>query len=156
MAKIIRSIGPGRAQLEALLAQKDATARVGFLDPDAAYKAAIHENGVAEKNIPPRPFMRPAAEANREKWKELAASAVPTLLEGRATLKTVLGVLAADAQVEVRKSIDAVQSPVLKKKTVDRKAAKKEKGMPVPYPSKPLYEEGHMRNSVLFDVEDAE
>ena len=154
MAKVIRSIGPGRARLEALLAQKDVQMRVGFLDPDAAYKAVIHENGVEENNLPPRPFMQPAVDRNREKWKEMARGAAPALLDGTMTLRTLFGVLAQNAAEAIQQSIDELQSPALAEITIAAKEAKQARREPVHYPSKPLIETGHMRDSVLFDVED--
>lgn len=130
--------------------------RVGFLDPDAAYKAVIHENGVEEKNIKPRPFMAPAMEAGREKWKQMARNEVDGLLDGTITLRQLFAVLAQNAVERIQQAIDDLQTPALKQKTIDRKTAKKETDPSIKYPSKPLIETSHMKDSVMFDVEDAE
>ena len=170
MAKAHREPGPGKVKLEKLLRELGPmSARVGFLETakydtgtPVAHVAMIHENGVPEKNIPPRPFMRPTAERCRTKWKNAMTGLAAGVADGSVTLRGALEFLGADAAEDIVESILAVTAPALKEKTVRarmRKMAKEEnenhRGLRVVrYESKPLQETDVMLESVQYAVEE--
>jgi hypothetical protein len=170
MAKARREPGPGKAKLEKLLRELGPmSVKVGFLETakydtgtPVAHVAMIHENGVPEKNIPPRPFMRPTAERCREKWRDTMKTRAANVADGKMRLRGALEFLGADAVEDIVESIQAVTSPALAPGTVKarmRKMAKEEnenhRGLRVVrYESKPLQETDVMLESVQFSVEE--
>lgn len=106
-------------QMKAVLGQLEKKdLKVGFLEtshyPDGtpvAYVAAIQEFG--HGSIPPRPFMRPAQETNRDKWSKAFARAVQAAINGSTDLEQGLEQLGMVAAGDVRKAIKAVTAPPL-------------------------------------------
>lgn len=126
MASVVRKSGPGAARLANMLqGMGDANARVGFLEtakyPDgtpAAYVAVIHENGVPEKNIPPRPMFGPTVIRRAEAWAEKAGQLGEMVSEGKLSMKGLLTMLAAGAAKDVQETIRETSSPALADATV--------------------------------------
>jgi hypothetical protein len=144
-------------------------AKVGFLETakydngtPVAYVAVIHENGVPEKNIPPRPFMGPTADRCRTKWRDGMRLLAKGVAAGGVTLRGAMEVLGADAVEDVVESILAVTSPALSEKTtaarrrkMDAERAEDESGLRVVrYEDKPLQETDVMLESVQYVVEE--
>ncbi|MDR2745587.1 MAG: hypothetical protein LBB66_10415 [Desulfovibrio sp.] len=170
MARARREAGPGKAKLETLLRELEPMrVKVGFLETakydngtPVAYVATIQENGVPERNIPPRPFMGPTAERCRTKWRETMKSLAAGLADGKTSLRGAMEFLGADAVEDIVESIIAVTSPALAPKTVKarmRKMAKEEDGdhrglRVVRYEDKPLQETDVMLESVQYAVEE--
>ncbi|MDE2470685.1 MAG: hypothetical protein KGL35_18560, partial [Bradyrhizobium sp.] len=79
-----------RARLEAIPADfANKVARAGFFPAavyesgtHVAYVAAIQEFGAPERNIPPRPFMRPAIEQHKAEWVQAMGKAVAASTAG--------------------------------------------------------------------------
>lgn len=130
--------------------------KVGFLEtshyPDGtpvAYVAAIQEFG--HGSIPPRPFMRPAQEANRDKWSKAFARMVQAAINGSMDLEQGLEQLGMVAAGDVRKAIKAVTAPPLSPVTIamrQRRIKGKKSAS-----TKPLVDEGIMIQSVASVVE---
>lgn len=125
--------------------------RVGFFEnskyPDGtpiAYVAAIQEFGYGP--IPPRPFMRPAEEANKGKWLKGIAAAVRAVISGQVTLDHALEQVGMVAAGDVRKAIKAVTAPPLAESTV-RARQRRKKGKKA-VSRKPLVDTGQMLQAV--------
>ena len=125
--------------------------RVGFFEnskyPDGtpiAYVAAIQEFGYGP--IPPRPFMRPAEEANKAKWLKGIAAGVRGVIAGQVTLDHALEQVGMVAAGDVRKAIKAVTAPPLAESTV-RARQRRKKGRKA-VSRKPLVETGQMLQAV--------
>ena len=125
--------------------------RVGFFEnskyPDGtpiAYVAAIQEFGYGP--IPPRPFMRPAEEANKGKWLKGIAAGVRGVIAGNVTLDHALEQVGMVAAGDVRKAIKAVTAPPLAESTV-RARQRRKKGKKA-VSRKPLVDSGEMLQAV--------
>lgn len=131
--------------------------RVGFFDtakyPDGtpiAYVAAIQEFGHGE--IPPRPFMRPAEEQNKEKWLRGIAQGVRQAMDGKVTIEYALEQVGMVAAGDVRKAIRAVTAPPLKESTIAARQRRKRGKKAVS--AKPLVDTGQMLQAVTSAVVD--
>lgn len=125
--------------------------RVGFFEnskyPDGtpiAYVAAIQEFGYGP--IPPRPFMRPAEEANKGKWLKGIAAGVRGVIAGQVTLDHALEQVGMVAAGDVRKAIKSVTAPPLAESTV-RARQRRKKGKKA-VSRKPLVDTGQMLQAV--------
>lgn len=125
--------------------------RVGFFEnskyPDGtpiAYVAAIQEFGYGP--IPPRPFMRPAEEANKGKWVKGISSGVRAVIAGQVTLDHALEQVGMVAAGDVRKAIKAVTAPPLAESTVRARQSRKKGKKAVS--RKPLVDTGQMLQAV--------
>jgi hypothetical protein len=125
--------------------------RVGFFEnskyPDGtpiAYVAAIQEFGYGP--IRPRPFMRPAEEANKGKWLKGIAAGVRGVIAGNVTLDHALEQVGMVAAGDVRKAIKAVTAPSLAESTV-RARQRRKKGKKA-VSRKPLVDTGQMLQAV--------
>ena len=130
--------------------------QVGFFEtavyPDGtpiAYVAAIQEFGHGA--IPPRPFLRPAAADNKDKWGKLIASGVKAALREAIQLDDALGQVGFVGAGDVQKAIKAVTSPGLADSTIRNRRTRtnKNKNQSV----KPLIDTGLMLQSVASKVE---
>lgn len=130
--------------------------QIGFFEtavyPDGtpvAYVAAIQEFGSGP--IPPRPFLRPAAADNKDKWGKLAASGIKAALREAIQLDDALGQVGFVAAGGVQNAIKAVQSPGLADSTIRNRRMRttKNKNRSI----KPLVDTGQMLQSVTSKVE---
>ena len=92
--------------------------RVGWFDTaryqdgtPVAYIAAIQEFGHGA--IPPRPFMRPTIEQQRQAWRDTLRKGVKQVLAERLTFEQMLTAFGLSAAGEVAESIKAVTAPPL-------------------------------------------
>jgi hypothetical protein len=92
---------------------------------ELAYVAAIHEYGSNKKNIPARPFMRPALDKNENKIVKLANKAVEKIFQKKETVNSALNIIGDFIVAAMRKEIDKLKSPVLDVKTIARKGSSK-------------------------------
>ena len=125
--------------------------RVGFFENSKytdgtpiAYVAAIQEFGYGP--IPPRPFMRPAEEANKGKWLKGIAAGVRGVIAGNVTLDHALEQVGMVAAGDVRKAIKAVTAPPLAESTV-RARQRRKKGKKA-VSTKPLVDTSQMLQAV--------
>lgn len=136
------------------------TAKVGWFDSaryddgtPVAYIAAIQEFGVPEKNIPPRPFMRPTVSEQQETWSKLAESGARSVLKGNTDIHNVMTKIAGKAASDIQTTITKVTSPALNPKTVAARLRKRADGKTVGNLTKPLVDSGLMLASVTFKVD---
>lgn len=122
-----------------------------------AYIATIQEYGYAPKNIPPRPFMRPTVIRCENQWKRLARGYASEIIHGKRTVEGALDLLGADIQAEVRRSIQLVREPVLKRRTIEARIARsknyrratKSQALGL---TKPLVDTGYMLATVSHEI----
>ncbi len=158
--KFTRTKGVGAENLKFLLnGISNKVAKVGFF-PSAiyedgthvAYVATIQEYGVAQKGIPPRPFMRPTIEKQQMTWRAIADQGARSMLAGKATGEQVLEAIGLKAAGDIRRTISQIQSPALKPSTIAARlrgyADKKTTGNL----TKPLVHTGTLINSVSSEV----
>lgn len=132
--------------------------QIGFFEtahyPDGtpvAYVAAIHEFGYAAGNIPPRPFMRPAAADNKAAWASQIAAGVRASLRGAINLDSALGQVGFMAAGNVQQAIRAVTSPGLSDSTIRNRRTRKNRNKN--QSTKPLIDTATMLQAVTSKVE---
>ena len=132
------------------------TLRVGWFETaryqdgtPVAYVAAIQEFGHGA--IPPRPFMRPTIEAQRQAWRDTLRKGAKQVLAERLTFEQMLTAFGLSAAGQVAESIKAVTAPPLSPRTLAaRQAKKKTPGVS----TKPLIDTALMFQSVTAQVSD--
>lgn len=160
--KVQRKAGPGAQQLRMMLEGLGSkVARVGFFPSSkyedgtpVAYVAAIQEFGSPRNGIPPRPFMRPTADAQRGTWQETARQGARAVVKGSATTDTVLDVIGQQAAGDVRKAISKLTSPPLKQATIDSRLRARADKVTLGKLDKPLVDTGTLLNAVTSEVGD--
>jgi len=141
--------------------QQNKTLKVGFLGnkkyPNkgvtTAQTAYAAEFGNAKKNVPPRPFMRPAINKNKEKWSAIATGLYQQVLAGKLRFWTVFDRLGFLVRGDFQKEIKAVNSPPLSEKTVKTRIAKRKRGVDTKSIRKPLVDSGLLFNSVTHSLD---
>ena len=121
MTTVTEIKGPGRDQLARVLeALKNRKVDVGWFSSakyedgtSVAYVASIQEFGVAQRSIPPRPFIRPTITEQEAKWKELTARGARAIAKGNSDTHSVLTQIGGKASGDIRKAISRVVSPPL-------------------------------------------
>lgn len=166
MGRVTRTAGPAAPLLKTIIEGfGDLRLRVGFFDtaryPDGtpvAYVAAIHEFGAPGQGIPPRPFMRPAAEQNGPEWNRQMAAGAAAVARGAYTPQQVLDQIGGLAAGNVSEAIAAVTAPPLKEATIEAKARKYADGGAKGPGSlgKPLVESGLLIQSPTYVVDRGE
>ena len=133
-------------------------ARVGFFDtanyPDGtpvAYVATIQEFGYAAGGIPPRPFMRPTIQEQRNAWRQSLGRGAKAVLNDRLTVEQMLSQFGMSAAGDISRTISKVDTPPLADSTI---AARQSKRKSPGVSRKPLVDTGLMIQSVSSDVVD--
>jgi hypothetical protein len=169
MAKVKRVLGPAYGPLQtAIKTLNEVQGKVGWFESahypsgvPVALVAAVNEYGWPEHNIPPRLGMRATADAMRQKWTEIAASASKRVLAGTMTAWQAMELIGLTAAGDIRKHITQVVSPPLKPATVAAriaaaKAAGNGRGLNRVIPisiSKPLVASSELLGSLTSVVE---
>lgn len=110
---------------------------------DLVLIGAAHEFGSISRNIPARPFLRPALRKNVNKYGRILQQKATAILLGRMSLHQALSLVGQAAQADVQKYIVAHQGfDPLKPATIKRKKS-----------SKPLIDTGQMRQSIRYRIE---
>ena len=100
--------------------------------------ALIQDSGAPSRGIPPRPFFRNMIAKNRPTWAPYTANRLKEKNYDAAATLTALG---HELEGQLVDSINATNTPELKKATIARKGF-----------AKPLVHTGFMRNSVHSEV----
>lgn len=88
-------------------------------EPIAVAKVALqNELGNSAKGIPPRPFITPAIQGNRNKWKNTMSKGCLRILKGEAQVENILELVCLQAVGDIKRKINAVTSPALKRATI--------------------------------------
>lgn len=163
MGRMTRRAGPAAPLLKRIISGfGDNRLRVGFFETQqyddgtpVAYVAAIHEFGAPEQGIPPRPFMRPAAEEHKAEWDRAFADGAAAAARGAITPEQVLEQIGLVAAGNVSEAIAAVQDPPLKEATIRDKQRAYADGTAggVGNLSKPLVRTGQLIQSPTYVVD---
>lgn len=155
--KVTRKEGPGRATLEAAIADlQSKQSRVGFFENSkyedgtpVAYVATIQEFGYPAGGIPARPFFRPTIAEQRAAWRDLLLKGARAVVRGKLTAENMLAQFGMQAAGDVKKTISLVMSPPLASSTIEaRRRRRKTEGVS----TKPLVDTGYMLSQVDSDV----
>lgn len=119
-----------------------------------AYVATIQEYGVPEKNIPPRPTMRPTIVAKQNEWKNISEQLIKQMLNDGGSIKKVFDAVGQRAAADIREAITLLQSPELSKRTIAARLSKKADKATLGLLSKPLIDSKILLNSLTSAVED--
>jgi len=116
--------------------------------------AAVNEYGSPAKNIPARPFFRPAIAAYKNEWIDLSLKGARSILAGKHTADQVLELITARAAGQVA---GAISNPLvywepLHPMTIARRLAKKTDKTTVGLLTKPLVDTGHMLATLDHEV----
>ena len=136
-----------------------AQARVGWF-PTAKYEDGTPVAEVAVKNefgdpgahIPPRPFMRPTFDANKDKWTKIVQDGARQVVKGNVQATEVLEAVGLQAAGDVKAMISSIWSPPLAQMTIDRRAARYKSGEVTKSLEKPLVDTGLLLATVSNDV----
>lgn len=110
--------------------------KVGFLgkaeEPGSGFPVAkaayISEFGFPKKNIPPRPYFRPAIKKNERKWGVYLYNQFKKAVLGELEFWQAFERLGLMVQSDIQQSIDAVHSPSLKWSTIRARYRRRSKG----------------------------
>lgn len=111
-------------------------------------------NEYGHGSTPPRSFVRPTIEQQRNTWINLLKQGAQAVANGEKTIEQVLELVGLKAAGDIAKTISAIQSPPLKESTIkarERRYAKKGKRGNL---DKPLVDSALMINSITAVVED--
>lgn len=103
--------------------------------------AAVHEFGVPELNIPERSFLRASVTDNQGKYIRLNAENFKHVLNNQMSIDQALNILGSIAAGDVKAYITNGNFTPLKPETIKRKGS-----------SKPLIDEGELRQSINYEV----
>jgi hypothetical protein len=117
-----------------------------------AFVAAVQEFGVASKNIPARPFLRPTREKYIPEWRALAAQGAKAMLAGKQTAWSVMEAIGLRGAADVAKTISEVFTPPLSPKTIAARLRKRSDRKTVGLLTKPLVDSGLMISTVTSQV----
>lgn len=103
--------------------------------------------------IPPRPFMRPTIDRERNNWSAFMKWGAKAVLDGKMTAHNVMDILGGNAAGQVAQSIRNVSAPPLKPSTIRARLHARSDQETVGNLDKPLVDWGDMINSVTHTVE---
>lgn len=127
----------------------------GYADgTQVAYVATIQEYGAPEKNIPPRPTMRPTVAAKQNEWKTISKNLIKEMLNTGGSIEKVLDAVGQRASKDIAEAITLLQSPPLKQSTIDARLSQKADKTTLGLLSKPLIDSKILLNSLTSVVED--
>lgn len=126
-----------------------------------ATAAAQNEFGNPNKNIPARPFIRPAIKENKQKWEKLLAVGAKKIIKNELTIDNLFDLLGFQVEGDIKKSIQSVYYPALAESTVLKRIAKSSKLSSIKGQisqsalgnvTKPLIDTGIMFNTVTHEL----
>lgn len=114
MARVIRQTRGIEQLMTKLDSMSDRKVEAGWFESakydDGTPVAGImaqNELGNPARSIPARPFMRPAAEENKVKWKETAAKGFAAVVQGNKDADQVLNIIGLQAVSDIKNSINS-------------------------------------------------
>jgi len=112
--------------------------------------AITQEFGSPSKNIPPRSFVRKAANDEGENWKKQYSGGIKKVLNGDIRINQVISGIALLVEGDIKKAISKVVSPPLNPKTIKARLIGKKVGNKNTS-VKPLVDTGYMMASVTHE-----
>lgn len=113
---------------------------------------AFYQEYGTSRNIPQRPFMRPAEMKNEKTWKEIVKNGVKSIIKNGGDIDSVMGKLGLKVQGDIQEAIIAVQSPALKESTIKARISRKSAKQRTASIEKPLIDTGTMLAAVQHKV----
>lgn len=101
-------------------------------------------------SVPPRPFLRPCCDDNREKWKQEMGNAVQAVIQGNVSVQSACEMLGGMVAGDLQESISKVRQPPLSPVTVGLRASRKGGETS----DQPLNDTGYMIATVTYKVND--
>lgn len=120
--------------------------------------AEENEYGNPAKNIPARPFLRPAISNYQKDWNEIGKRGLKAVLNGKSTVTQVLDNLGQRIVGDIQHSISKVYEPVLSEVTINARLERRthkgrlNKTQAVSI-TKPLIDTGHMQATVSYEIQ---
>jgi len=156
--------GPGKKILDRILKEVgNKVAKVGWFSSaryengtPVAYVATIHEYGSTQKNIPPRPILRPTISKKQGDWRTLAEQLGESIIKGNESVDGALNKIGLKAAGDIRQTITEITTPALEESTIKARLRKRKDKKTMGFLSKPLIDTGIMLNTVTHVVEDEE
>lgn len=113
--------------------------------PNNAMLAYVHENGDAAGRIPPRPFMNPGVQENRQNIETGMGKVARAALDGNeAAVDRGLHAVGLSTQAAIRRKITTGPFLPLSPRTLARRRARGRMG------TKPLIDTGQLRNAINY------
>lgn len=98
-------------------------------------------NEMGTSTIPARSFIRSTADNKRKDWNALTDRLLQSVMDLKQSPMSALRKLGAQAQGDIKHTINTLRTPALKPATIKRKGS-----------SKPLIEDGVMFNAIEYEV----
>lgn len=155
--KIVKKAGLSETLKKTIEDVNRSALRVGWGEkqqyPDGtnvAMIAAQNEFGNPAKNIPPRPFMRPAISEQGDNWKKQLMGGMKMVFSDKLTVSNVFEAVAILVKSDIQKAIASVSAPALSKATIKARLRGKKVGN-AKTATKPLVDTGYMMASVTHE-----
>ena len=100
---------------------------------------SVHEFGSPSKGIPERSYLRSSVLEGKSKYKSMFTKLAKKITGGKMTMPEALSILGQQMQNDVRDKITDLKSPALKGRE-----------------GNPLVDTGHLRQSIVYEVSDAD
>lgn len=98
---------------------------------------AVHEFGSPSRGVPQRSFLRSTVQEQRKPYKRLFKKLALKIIKGEITKKQALEIMGLKSQTDIRQKITDIQEPTL-----------------VSRDGNPLVDTGHLRQSIVYEVQD--
>ena len=98
---------------------------------------AVHEFGSPKRNVPQRSYLRSTVQEKRREYKRLFAKLAKKIIQGKFSKKQALELIGLQVQTDVRQKITDLKDPPL-----------------VYREGNPLIDTGHLRQSIVYKVEE--
>lgn len=112
---------------------------LGDQGSDLVMVATYNEFGT--ESIPERSFVRSTLAENRPKYQKAMQRGLEAIIDGRATVDTVLNLIGLEAVADIQKKITDIRTPPNAPVTIAQKGS-----------DNPLIDTGRLRQSVTFSV----
>jgi hypothetical protein len=162
MAKVERKKNPQYLEvLHGIKELQHKQGKVGWFSNDkfpdgtpVAATVAWNEYGVAEKNIPPRPVVRPAIDSYIDGYAHVVQRVAKNLIAGKLNAHEAMSQICEYTVGNIRREIVAITSPPLSPRTVAKRMAKYSNKRRLGALDKPRVDTGLTLASVSKRIED--
>lgn len=131
---------------------KDKNGELVFVSKDNPRASRMAKTKPHTIVIPPRPFMKPSVEDNKEALMSLTGEAVNLFLSGQISEQQAADMIAETMAGNIRAAIVKVTAPPLKSSTIEAKRSRYKDKKTIGSLTKPLIDSGHMLETVTSKV----
>lgn len=118
--------------------------------------AAVHEYGSTKRNIPPRPFIRPAMQKYGGQWRDDLKAGARGILAGTETPESVMEKMGLQVSAQIKEKILTINSPSLQPATIAARRRKLADKSTTGSLDKPLIDTGLMVITLTYAVGESE